>query len=50
MGSQRATLAAQESYFIGRKNPGRHHALVDAFALRERWWEYLRANAERRDA
>jgi hypothetical protein len=48
--SAETCLAAQESYFIGRKNPGRHHALVDAFALRERWWEYLRANAERRDA
>jgi CheY-like chemotaxis protein len=30
-------LAAQESFFLGRTMPGRHHALIDAQALRERW-------------
>lgn len=40
--SQESALAAQESYFQGRGRPGRHHALVDAYALRERWREYQR--------
>jgi hypothetical protein len=34
---QPAALDAQESYFASRSRPGRHHALVDAHALRERW-------------
>jgi len=36
-----ACLAAQESYFEGLSLPGRHHALVDARALRARWQKYL---------
>ncbi len=35
-------LQAQEQYFLGRSSPGRHHPLVDALALRERWREYVR--------
>ena len=36
-----ACLAAQESHFEGLGAPGRHHALVDARALRARWQKYL---------
>ena len=35
-------VAAQEAHFAGSSWPGRHHALVDAYALRERWREYQR--------
>jgi hypothetical protein len=30
-------LAAQDRYFEGKAFPGRHHPLVDAKAMRERW-------------
>ncbi len=40
--SQESALAAQESYFQSCAWPGRHHALVDAYALRERWREHRR--------
>ena len=36
-------LAAQDGYFESQSGPGRHHALVDAKALRERWRAHLRA-------
>lgn len=35
-----ACLQAQEAYFQTRSRPGRHHALVDALALRARWQAY----------
>lgn len=35
-------LAAQDRYFDNQSGPGRHHALVDAKALRERWRAHLR--------
>jgi hypothetical protein len=35
-------LQAQEEYFQTALVPGRHHPLVDAKALRERWREYER--------
>lgn len=35
-------LTAQEAYFAGKLGPGRHHPLVDALALRERWREHER--------
>ena len=38
--NQDSSLAAQESYFTGHSLPGRHHALIDAYALRERWRHY----------
>ena len=38
-------LEAQERYLAGQSKPGRHHALVDAFALRQRWLEYQRRAA-----
>jgi len=40
--SQESALAAQESYLDRASWPGRHHALVDAHGLRERWREYER--------
>jgi len=40
--NQDQALAAQESYLAQRTRPGRHHALVDAYALRERWRSYQR--------
>jgi hypothetical protein len=30
-------LAAQDRYFQGKEFPGRHHPLIDAKAMRERW-------------
>lgn len=39
---QPAALEAQEEFFNGRVRPGRHHALIDAYALRERWRESRR--------
>lgn len=33
-------LAAQDRYFEGKGFPGRHHPLVDAKAMRERWRAY----------
>jgi hypothetical protein len=33
-------LAAQDRYFEGKEFPGRHHPLVDAKAMRERWRVY----------
>ncbi len=33
-------LAAQDRYLEGREFPGRHHPLVDAKAMRERWRAY----------
>ena len=44
--AQESAVAAQESYFQGCSWPGRHHALIDAYALRERWREYRRLAAE----
>lgn len=38
-------LTAQEEYFAGKSNPGRHHPLVDARALRARWHMYLQLSA-----
>lgn len=35
-------LQAQEEYFLRATSPGRHHPLIDAMALRERWREYER--------
>ncbi len=40
-------LAAQDGYFENQSGPGRHHALVDAKALRERWRAYLRSEGSR---
>jgi hypothetical protein len=36
-------LAAQDRYFEGKEFPGRHHPLVDAKAMRERWRTHLHA-------
>lgn len=36
-------LAAQDRYFEGKEFPGRHHPLVDAKAMRERWRAYASA-------
>ena len=36
-------LAAQDRYFEGKEFPGRHHPLVDARAMRERWRAYVYA-------
>jgi len=38
-------LLAQEAYFHGKRDPGRHHPLVDALAMRERWRAYERLAA-----
>lgn len=35
-------LAAQDRYFEGKEFPGRHHPLVDAKAMRERWRTHAR--------
>jgi hypothetical protein len=43
-------LAAQEAFFVGKSKPGRHHALIDALALRERWREYERLTGASSDA
>jgi hypothetical protein len=45
--SSEACLAAQDAYFASQSWPGRHHALVDAKALRERWRAHLRAAGTR---
>jgi len=37
-------LAAQDHYFEGKGFPGRHHPLVDAKAMRERWRTHARAD------
>jgi hypothetical protein len=37
-------LAAQDRYFEGKGFPGRHHPLVDAKAMRERWRTHARAD------
>jgi hypothetical protein len=34
-------LAARDAYFNTHTQPGRHHALLDALALRARWRQYL---------
>lgn len=44
--SSEACLAAQDAYFASQSWPGRHHPLVDAKALRERWRAYLRTSAK----
>ena len=36
-------LAAHDRYFEGKGFPGRHHPLVDAKAMRERWRTHARA-------
>jgi hypothetical protein len=38
-----ACLQAQDAYFARQTWPARHHPLVDAFALRERWRAHERA-------
>ena len=43
--NQDSALAAQESYLAQGRRPGRHHALTDAYALRQRWREYERLTA-----
>ena len=48
--NQAAALAAQEAYLASANSPGRHHALVDAYALRERWRERERLRALQGDA
>jgi hypothetical protein len=40
--SSERCLNAQEAYFAGKVRPGRHHPLIDALALRERWREHER--------
>jgi hypothetical protein len=35
-------LQAHDAYFEGKTWPGRHHPLIDALALRERWREHER--------
>ena len=41
-------LAAHDRYFEGKGFPGRHHPLVDAKAMRERWRAYARAASQPR--
>ena len=39
-------LQVQDQNFLGESHPGRHHPLVDARAMRERWREYERLEAQ----